>query len=1507
MSTPLRVLIVEDSPADAALVIRELKTAGFAADWRVAATESEYLAALGTTFDVILAAYNLPDMNALQALRYRDERHVTTPLIVVTGHLGDEAAVECIRRGAIDYLLKDGLKRLGPAVTRALKERRQIERLELEARRNRQLELKIEAALRNANAALERRVEERTQALLETNDSLRHAIAERQKAEIDLLRARRLEQEKNAALAQTIAALGESEARFREFTDLASDWYWEQDAELRFTEIGASYPVGAEDGSSLIGKLRWEANDTSREPNKWERHRQTLLSHQPFHDFRFKRTDENGRGYHLSVSGKPLLDQTGTFIGYRGIGRDITAQIQTEQELHCAKEEAEGTKELLQDAIDSVVDGFVISDADGRQIVCNEGYRRLFAYQTGSPWAPGCTTVELLRQGLSCGRYPEAVGREPDWLDKALRQLREVVPSTERLLDDGRWMLLTRHSMSNGGIAIALTDITEQKQAQADLLRTVAALRESETRFREFSDLASDWYWEQDKELRFTSSGASGRWLSNARARDKVDPIGKLRWELNDTSRDPKHWENHRQTVLAHKPFRDFCFEQVDEQDHLRHVSISGIPVHDETGVFVGYRGIGRDITEQVETEKRLRRAAEMGRHLAESEQKFRTLAEIAPNAFIIVDSFGKVVFWNRAAERIFGYAQDDAVGKEVHRLLAPERFHGNAADGIAKFVTSGIGPSIGPRYETTAVRKDGVAISIELSIASCRVNDQWHAIGIAQDVSPRKAAEEALRRSESSLERAQEIGKIGSWELDIASGEFTWSKNLYCMRGYPADFRPNIRNLGSRMNPADLQPLLDWYADLAAGRTCGPIEIRTITPDGKETANINEARAVPDADGVIRRIAGTSQDITAFKQVRNALRESQARLERAQEIARLGSWEMNLVSGELVWSKEFYRLTGFPFDAKPSFALLDSTLEPADVQLMRKWLASTMAGTKCDPVEIKITNPDGEKWVGRIEGRAVADPDGIIRYVMGTAQDITPLTQAQAALRRSEAHLDLAQEIARIGSWELDVTKRKFIWSKELYRRGEFSPDVEATIELMRSRLRSADVRPMMEWLADLQAGRKRDALELKITNPDGSEWVNRLEGRAIADPDGVIWRIVGTSQDVTELRRIESVLAQSQKMDALGHLTGGMAHDFNNILGVIIGNLDLLKPLLCVDPLASDLCAEAKEGASRCADLIKRLLAFARRQPLRPDTADVNALVRDIYRLLDRTLGEQVQLTLHLDASTWPVNVDGSQLEAALINIATNARDAMPKGGHLSICTRNANLDALYAAQHFDVKTGDYVLIEMCDTGAGMPPEVIGRIFEPFFTTKAHGHGTGLGLAMVFGFVKQSGGHVSVYSELGLGTKFRIYLPRSDGLQATTSHRSATDEILGGDETILLVEDNNQLRRAAERQLSGLGYTVRVADSALPAIEILSGEEKVDLLFSDVVMPGTMDGLDLAYQAQQLRSGLKVLLTSGFVGAEGVDRRMAESPFCLLSKPYSLKEVSLVIRTVLDKVATM
>jgi PAS domain S-box-containing protein len=1025
--------------------------------------------------------------------------------------------------------------------------------------------------------------------------------------------------------------LRDSEQKFQDIAEVSGDWIWETDADHRLvflTDAAFADPERIDASqAATIGRTRWElAGADPGHDEKWRQHKAALDAHQSFRTFRYAATGTDGAARHIAVSGKPVFDASGRFLGYRGTASDETPMVE-------ALRRAEEAEALLRDATDSVSEGFVIYDKDDRLVMCNEAYRRM--YPASAPlMVPGVKFEDLVRNSIAAGCYPEAAGREAEWLAGFLRTHRAAVSEVETEMGDGRWFLVSQRKMHNGGTAGVRVDITEFKQVQN-------ALQASERRLRDFAEMASDWFWEQDADLRFI-------WFSEGLRTIDTPPlpyIGKLRWEMHPHGATPEQWEAHKADLAARRSYRDFRYHLRGADGRVHHVTVHGDPMFDDAGRFAGYRGIGRDITAQIEAEQELEAAKERAE---QAETLLRDAVDSISEGFCIYDREDRFVMCNEVYRQIYAPGAD---------FLVPGiRF--------ADFVL--------------AVHAQGGG------------NADWRG----------REAEWLAKRMSHHLE-AQ-----GAIEFRLANGS--------------------------------------WYL----------VTDRRMKNGG---------------------IAGLRIDITALKHAQAALGESEARLDRAQAIAGIGSWELDVRTGRYIWSKELYRIRG----------VSPESFEP--------------------------------------------DIDNVAQYV----------------------HQD-----------DYPVVRR---------------------------------------WLANLVEGLEQNALEPRIVRPDGDVRVLRVEGRAATDPDGTVRRVAGTMQDVTERRMIERQLAQAQKMEAIGNLTGGMAHDFNNVLGVIIGNLDLLKRLIRDNSAATELCGEALDGASRCTDLIRRLLAFARRQSLRPEITDMNALVGDVARLLGRILGEDIALSLHLDAGLRQVMADPSQLEAALVNFATNARDAMPKGGRLDITTRNVVLDASYVALHPDVSLGAYSCIEISDTGSGIPPEIIGRIFEPFFTTKEPGSGTGLGLSMAFGFVKQSGGHLSVYSESGLGTTFRLYLLSTVAGDAALAGPSDADTAVGGNETVLVVEDNAQLRQATVRQLAELGYRVLEAEHAAAALANLSGEH-VDLLFTDVVMPGSMDGLDLAHHATTLRADLKVLLTSGFPGVRGAGQRMADCRFPMLNKPSRRDDLARMVREVLD-----
>ena len=421
-----------------------------------------------------------------------------------------------------------------------------------------------------------------------------------------------------------------------------------------------------------------------------------------------------------------------------------------------------------------------------------------------------------------------------------------------------------------------------------------------------------------------------------------------------------------------------------------------------------------------------------------------------------------------------------------------------------------------------------------------------------------------------------------------------------------------------------------------------------------------------------------------------------------------------------------------------------------------------------------------------------------------------------------------------------------------------------------------------------------------VQATTKDGKILpVELAVGEARADSRRIFTSFI---RDLSSRQKMEQELRQSQKMEAVGQLTGGVAHDFNNILTAIIANLELLTPMLA-DPDQRELAGEAQGAAQDGAKLAAQLLAFARRQPLNPKPTDVGRHVSGFSELLRRTLGEAIELRISVPAETHLSVVDGAQLQNAVLNLAINARDAMPRGGQLGIDISDARLDADYAQMYPEVRTGRYVLITVTDTGTGMSEEVRQKAFEPFFTTKPVGAGTGLGLSMVYGFVKQTGGHIQLYSEPGNGTSVRIYLPHAEAAQIDLAHahEGQGPDLPKGFETILLVEDDPRLRRVLSRRLRSLGYVVVEADNGATAMTELAERPDIALLFTDMVMPGGMTGLELAQAALAMKPDTKVLFTSGY--AEPAIARLGLSAGHWLKKPYTADELAQKIRQVLSE----
>lgn len=513
-------------------------------------------------------------------------------------------------------------------------------------------------------------------------------------------------------------------------------------------------------------------------------------------------------------------------------------------------------------------------------------------------------------------------------------------------------------------------------------------------------------------------------------------------------------------------------------------------------------------------------------------------------------------------------------------------------------------------------------------------------------------------------------------------------------------------------------------------------------------------------------------------------------------------------------------------------------------------------------------------------------------------------IRQQQQELLKQAKLLEIAGRNSRFGGWIMDLVNKRLEWTNvvaEIHGKpADFSPTMEEAVAFYAPEHQQ---RILQLFTSCAEQGTAYDT-ELQIINTAGERiWV-RSSGEAVRDEAGNIVAIQGSFQDISERIELENRLRQSQRLESVGQLTGGVAHDFNNLLTVVIGNSQIVSEALEPTSRLKPLVDMIMQAGYRGADLTRGLLAFSRKQPLDPKQVDIPALINGLRPLLEHAAGENITVQFMPEPDLHKVLVDQSQLENALLNLTLNAKDAMPDGGRLLIEAQNIELQEKYAQSH-EIEAGEYVVIAISDSGVGLDAETLSRVFEPFYTTKPKEKGTGLGLAMVYGFIKQSRGHINIYSEPGNGTTLRLYLPAlSKSMETATPlpTDSAPPRTQTGDEHILVVEDNKLILEYVVSQLTAFGYTVSAAGDGDQAMQIIESDQRIDLLLTDVILPKGGNGRQVAEKALKIRPSLRVLYTSGYTENSIVHHGRLDPDVLLLSKPYNREELASKVRQALD-----
>ena len=1518
-TNPIRVLLVEDVEQDAELMLLELRRGGYEPSAERVETVAGFRSALaGGEWDVILCDNAMPGFDAVAALGLLGELGLDVPLIVVSGTIGEERAVELMRAGAADFVMKSRLMRLVPAAEREVREstvRRHREKtirlLEalVESSDDAISSKTLDGVLTSWNPAAERLYgwpaaeavgrpvsflipPDKAAETTEVTDRLRageriqtyetvwlHRDGTRIDVSLTLspikdaagrlvgasTSARDIREKKCAEeqLNRTTALLravadGTSDAVF--VKDLAGRYLLFNKAAARFVGHSIEEVLGRDD-TAIFG-----ADDARR-----------LMAHdREVMDFDRISTHEESltaagttRTY-LSTKA-PYKDAGGKVIGLVGISRDISDRKQAETALR----ESEAFNRSLMDASPDCIK---VLDLDGRLLhmngpglcvmeiddfgpLCGQAWTGLWPEDAAPEIERAITAANTGAAYIFQSFCPTAKGRPRWW---------EVTVSPVRDTPDGQVVRLL----------VVSRDITERVRAEAEL-------RASEERYRTLLERIPDPLFVFDREtLRYlavndaavtcygyTRAEFLGMTIKDIRPAEGVPALLEMLGRSLGGFEDRGRWRHRKKNGTV-----------FDVEITAHDLSLDGKPA-----CIV----LARDITDRKRAEDAIR----------ESRARNAAILEAALEGIITIDHEGRVLEFNPAAEAIFGYRSGGVVGREMADLIIPPPLRDAHRKGMAHYLATGEGPLLRQRLELTALRADGTEFPVELAITPLPGGGPPIFTGFVRDITDRKRSE---------VERTELLASINLQVERMPLAYLLSGPDMRYTRWNPAAERifgfTQSEILGRHpfevIVPQQAQPLVaEIFVRLAAGEMDAHGACENVTRDGQTITCEWYNTPLFDKDGTFQGVLSLAQDISARRLAENELHLRDRAIQAVT--GGLLITDAKQPDNPIIYvSSGFEQLTGYTVAEVVGRNCRFLGGLDTDPEALARLREAVRDGLPCD-VELLNYRKDGTLFWNALSISPVHDSHRQVTHFVGVQQDVTERKRAEATLRDREELLRNVIAHIPAGVFWKDRDGR-FLGANHRFAldQGFSTPDVvvgktDSDLPVARAEaeaFRAADLRVMVRGEPILNAAETQ-------TRADGRMFHLLVSKVPLRDTTGQVSGVLGVYQDVTEYRRMEEQFRQAQKMEAVGRLAGGVAHDFNNLLTVINGYSEIVHYTLPSGDPNRELVGEITKAGERAAGLTRQLLAFSRQTILEPKVLDVNALVRNLENMLRRLLGEDIDLITLLAPDLGRVKADPGLLEQAVVNLCVNARDAMPRGGKITVETSETDLQPSYAEAHSDVPPGRYVQISVADTGEGMTPEVQARIFEPFFTTKEAGKGTGLGLSMVFGFVKQSGGHVRVHSEPGRGAEFKVYLPRFDDAPLSGKSGVYQRSMPLGTETILLVEDEDHVRALGQYVLRLCGYTVLDAANGTAAVKVAEGfQGTLHLLVTDVVMPGGMGGREVAETVVAQHTETKVLFTSGYTDDAVVRHGVLEKGTHFLQKPFSPAALAQKVRDVLD-----
>jgi PAS domain S-box-containing protein len=1164
---------------------------------------------------------------------------------------------------------------------------------------------------------------------------------------------------------------------------------------------------------------------------------------------------DKGRVVERAVDGTPLRAA--------GIHQEITAR----KELAEAHRSLADQQRAIVDALPAQV---ALLDAAGVIVAVNRRWRE-FAEPAGAADAPaaaiGCSYFEVCEKARGPGAK-DAAAMAAGIRSLAHGQLPQFSYEYSSDAATGTaWYRAVAMPLSGGnGLIVMHLDMTERKRAE-DQLRRMNTELEHRVALRTMELEASEANW---------------------RAVVQITPIGIALWEpggtilevnqavLEITGRDAAD-------LLETNAWRLIAPERMEQaRGTMEGLLRAGTAVPLET-VFV--RPDGQRVSVRIRS-----RLIERGggscvlstignlTELETARQLFQDVIEAVPDGVVVSDGDGRIIFANPGISEVLGYERDELVGLPVDRLV-PERYRAGHHGLRGGYHRSPTLRPMGSGRLLKALRKDGSEVSVEISLNTVHSTEHGRlVISAIRDVTERHRAQEMLHAANEAV--SSSVAAIGFADLE---GRLTYANAAFVtLWGFGEAARVMGREIVSLWS--DSRAAVEAIQAVHEhGAFVGELEAR------REDGSVFEAQltmnVVHNDAGQPLRLMGTFIDVSA-------MRRSQVKMEEAQRIARVGSWEFDLLRNELVWSAQVLRI--FEIDSERlggSYEEFLRRVHPDDRKAVTTFYSRSISTRTPYDFTHRVRMPDGRvKWVHE-RCETYYAPDGTPLRSVGTSQDVTEMHHAEAALRKSEG---LLRAVVRGAPLVIFATDRE----------GVVTLSDGRALELLNLKPGEAVGRSVFELFSTVP--HVAENIRLALTGQTVS-FTSQISGMAfealyapLQEPDGSIAGVVGVAFDVTERDRLEKQLLQAQRMEAVGRLAGGVAHDFNNLLMIIRGQSELLLAQMAGSDARRLGVEEIHAASERAAGLTRQLLTFSRRQPAKVQRLDLNAAIEEAHRMLSRVIGEDVEIQISLAPDSLFILGDRGQVDQVLMNLAINARDAMPGGGMIRILTRSAPVDKA-AAWAMGATSDRYAVLEVRDTGMGMTAETKARVFEPFFTTKGPGQGTGLGLSTVYGIVQQCGGGIEIESEPGQGATFRIYFPLLEPEQEPKGIAPPVAAVLGGQETILVVEDEAAVLRLSGEYLRLAGYTVHEASSAASARAVVASlGDRLDLIVTDVIMPGG-SGPDLAKVVQGQFPRLKVLFISGYTAGEMMRAGISESAV-LIDKPFAREALLSSVRRILD-----